>query len=309
MQRFVAAFFAVAALLCLGGARAASPPIAVMLLDGQSAGPYHNWRLTTQVLKRELEETGLFAVTVVTAPANGDFSDFHPDFARYRVVVSNYDAQDWPSPLRDSFEAFIRNGGGFVSVHAADNAFPDWPAYNEMVGVGGWRRRNEAAGPMWHVADGKLVADPAPGPAGEHGLRRPFRITAVTPTHPILRGLPPIWMHAADELYGKLRGPAKNMTVLATAYGDPANRGTGHDQPMLMVLPFGKGRIFHTTLGHDALALACTGFIVTFQRGTEWAATGRVTQKAPANFPGPDTVSYRADIAAMDPALARGTAQ
>src|SRR3954468_1332436 len=114
MQRFVAALFALlvagAALAGLGGATAATPQIPVMLLDGQSAGSYHNWRLTTPILKRELEETGLFAVTVVTAPANGDFSTFHPDFAAYKVVVSNYDAQDWPAPLKSAFETFVRNG-------------------------------------------------------------------------------------------------------------------------------------------------------------------------------------------------------
>jgi hypothetical protein len=59
-------------------------------------------------------------------------------------------------------------------------------------------------------------------------------------------------------------------------------------------------------MGHDALALSCVGFITTFQRGTEWAATGRVTQKVPKNFPTADSVSYRADLAAMDPAQADG---
>ena len=96
------------------------------------------------------------------------------------------------------------------------------------------------------------------------------------------------------------------MTVLATAYSDPANHGSGHDEPMLMVLSYGDGRIFHTTLGHDVVALSSEDFVATFQRGTEWAATGEVTQEVPASFPTENSVSYRTDFAAMDPGYAEG---
>ena len=235
-----------------------------------------------------LDETGLFAVTVVTAPpAGGDFSAFDPQFAKYQAVVMNYDAPDerWPAALKASFEAYMTGGGGLVAVHAADNAFAGWRAFNEMIGVGGWRARNEQAGPYWFFRDGKLVSDPSPGPAGSHGRRTPFQVTVRDATHPITRGLPPVWMHQGDELYARLRGPGKNMTVLATAYSDPANNGSGRDEPQLMALQYGKGRVFHTTMGHDIVALSSVDFVVTLQRGTEWAATGKVTQKVPASFP------------------------
>ena len=279
----------------------AGTPIRVMLLDGESGGPYHKWKTTTPVLKKELEETGLFQVDVVTAPPSGsDFSGFRPEFGKYQVVVSNYDAAEWPADLKSGFEQYMKNGGGLVVVHAADNAFSTWPAYNQMIGIGGWRHRTETAGPLWYYQGGKLVSDPQAGEAGHHGKRLPFLVAIRDSEHPITKDLPQTWMHQGDELYSTLRGPGENMTVLATAWSDPANSGTGHDEPQLIVLRYGKGRIFHTTMGHDVNALSCIGFTTTFQRGTEWAASGKVTQKVPSTFPTANSISYRADIASMD---------
>jgi hypothetical protein len=308
LARYTAyAAIAATALLATPSTRA-DAPLRIMLLDGESAGPYHKWALTTPVLAKVLGETGLFAVDVVTAPpADGDYAAFKPAFANYRAVVFNYDAPDdrWPAALKTSFEQYMRNGGGLVIVHAADNAFPGWAAFNEMAGIGGWRGRNEQTGPTWYVKDGALVSDPAPGRTASHGARTPFALTVRDSTHPIVKGLPRVWMHQGDELYATLRGPGR-MTVLATAFSDPANRGTGHDVPMLMVLQYGKGRVFHTTLGHDVNALSSMDFVTTFQRGTEWAATGAVKQPVPASFPTATTVSFRTDLAAMDPKFKNG---
>ena len=118
------------------------------------------------------------------------------------------------------------------------------------------------------------------------------------PKHPIVAGLPVKWLHAKDELYDRLRGPAENLTVLATAFSDSQKSGTGRHEPMLMITTFGQGRVFHTALGHAGRnvkpeAMLCVGFIATFQRGAEWTVTGQVTQKVPADFPTADRVSLR----------------
>lgn len=290
--------FRISVLLCaLLLAATSQAAIKALIVDGQNN---HDWKGTTPHLKKYLEETGLFEVEVATTPADkGEFASFKPDFKKYKLVVSNYNGQDWPKETQAAFEEFVRGGGGFVSVHAANNSFPNWPAYNRMIGLGGWGGRSEKSGPYvyWEEKAAKVVKDMAPGSGGHHGPQHAFAIDAREPQHPVLAGLPTKWMHAQDELYDKLRGPAENLTVLATAFADPMKGGTGRHEPMLMTTTFGQGRVFHTAMGHAGggkrIAQQCVGFIVTFQRGAEWAVTGKVTQKVPADFPGADKVSLR----------------
>lgn len=255
-------------------------PIKVLLIDGQNN---HAWATTSPEIKKILEEPGIFTVDVATSPK--DISAFAPSFADYQVVVSNYNGALWPPAMREAFEKYMSAGGGFVPIHAADNAFSEWPAYNEMIGLGGWGGRNEKSGPYLRLRDGKWIPDTKPGGGGHHGEQHAFMMTTRAADHPIMAGLPAKWMHAQDELYDSLRGPAKNVTVIASAMSSPAKGGTGEDEPLLMTIRYGKGRIFHTALGHGMEALKCQGFATTLQRGVEWAATGKVTQKIPANFP------------------------
>ena len=278
---------AVFSLLVLGALSTAAPKRKVLIVDGQNN---HAWKETTPVLKRLLEETGMFEVDVATTPPKGgDMAAFKPDFSGYKVVVSNYNGEAWSGETQAAFEKFVREGGGFVSYHAADNAFPEWRQYNEMIAVGGWGGRTASAGSMIRFRDGKVVLENKPGNAGHHGRRLPFQVVFRDPKHPVAAGLPKEWLHAADECYDSLRGPAKDFDLVASAWSDPANAGTGENEPVLLSVRYGKGRIFHTTLGHDVPAMECVGFIVTLQRGTEWAATGKVTQKVPKDFPTGET--------------------
>lgn len=250
-------------------------PIKVLLIDGQNN---HDWKKTTPLIKATLEGAGRFAVTVATAPGKSeDMASFVPKFSDYEVVVSNYNGEPWSEPAMSAFTSFVKEGGGFVSVHAADNSFPNWADYNRMIGVGGWGGRNEKSGPYVRWRDGKFTRDTQAGRGGSHGARHPFEVIVRDTAHPITAGLPSSWMQAPDELYAELRGPAEGMQVLATAFSSKETGGTGEHEPILMAIPFGKGRVFHTTLGHDVTSMNGVAFQVSLQRGTEWAATGKVT--------------------------------
>ena len=276
--RFFASIALASQILISVGTAAEAKVLKALIVDGQNN---HDWRTTTPLIKATLEGCGRFQVSVATAPAKAeDMGQFKPTFSDYDVVVSNYNGQPWSKETSDNFEKYVRAGGGFVSVHAADNSFPDWPEYNRMIGLGGWGGRNEKSGPYVRWREGKFARDSQAGRGGSHGKRHAFTVVVRDTTHPITRGLPASWMQAEDELYAELRGPAEGMQVLATAMSDKSTGGTGEHEPILMALKYGQGRVFHTTLGHDAKAISGVAFQVTLQRGTEWAATGEVTLPA-----------------------------
>jgi type 1 glutamine amidotransferase len=266
----------------------------VLIIDGQNN--HRNMDEGTKMMKTYLEETGLFTVETATTPKKGENMDgFNPDFSKFDIVLSNYNGDSWPQKTNEAFEKFVKNGGGVVVVHAADNSFPNWEAYNAMIGIGGWEGRNEKSGPYvyWDDEKKQIVHDTAPGKGGSHGNQHEFIVKTRVPNHPIMKGLPTEWLHQKDELYDRLRGPAQNMTVLATAFSPKEQKGSGRNEPILMTLTYGKGRIFHTALGHENYSQKCVGFITTLQRGTEWVATGKVKQTVPKDFPTAEKGSAR----------------
>lgn len=242
--------------------------IRVLILTGRNN---HDWRATTPHLRRILDATSRFDVRIVEESSSLSAETLRP----YHVLVSNYCGPRWEPQAEKAVQEFVRRGGGLVAVHAASYPFGEtavltgnmgrsevfqkpWPEWEKMIGA---RWRDD---------------DPAKGiKRTGHSRRHVYEVKWTAAAHPVAAGLPASFT-VSDELYaGFVFGEGNH--VLATAWDDPREGGTGKDEPLIWTRDYGRGRVFHTALGHDVPAMRAQGFIDTFARGVEWAATQKVT--------------------------------
>jgi len=232
-------------------------PIRTLLVTGQNN---HNWWYTSRVHQDTLEATGRFDVNITEHPGR--------DFAKsgflspYQLIVLDYNANDrWSPEAEKAFLDAVKGGAGVVVIHAANNAFPGWAEYEKMVGL------------LWREGTG-------------HGAFHEFTVEVVDKNHPITKGLADF--KTPDELYHRLvNSQNAEFGLLARAMSSTESGGTGKNEPMAMTLQFGKGRVFHTPLGHvwkdqegTKVSVVNPGFRSLLTRGAEWAATGAVTLPA-----------------------------
>lgn len=229
----------------------------------------HDWRTTTPALKKYLLDTGRFDVRVVEEPAGTTAETL----AAYQVIVLDYNGPRWGAGTEKAVEDFVKSGGGLVAVHGASWAFSGLPVLGDRhVRINlvepAWAEYARMVGGIWSEQE----------PKTGHGLLHSFKVKSIDPSHPITQGMGESFL-ATDELYHNMR-MQPGAKILATAYDDPKMKGTGKDEPILWTVDYGKGRVFHTALGHDLASMMEPGFVTTFVRGTEWAATGAVTLPA-----------------------------
>ena len=215
----------------------------------------HEWQRSAPFCKDVLERSGKFAVTLTETPAEA-LAD-KDALARYQLLFLDYNGPAWGEPAQQNFLDAVRGGIGVTVLHAADNAFPGWVEYEKMVGL------------LWREGTG-------------HGACHRFAVKVVDHDHPITRGMPDAVDHW-DELYHDLvHMHDVPLHVLATAYSSPDQRGTGKDEPVLIVTTYGQGRVFHNALGHvwtgsGMDAFEDPWFQQSLIRGSQWAATGEVS--------------------------------
>ncbi len=229
-----------------------TPDYKVLIITGQSN---HDWKVSSEAIKQILDETGMFSSTILTTPQKGeDMSGFNPDFSKYNLVVLDYEGDMWPEATNVALADFINQGGGLLM-------------YNSKSELGGIV-----------VPDSVIILE-----------RQDFEIRNEISDHPVTSGLPVRWLHPADIIVQGLKPAGEDSQVLAAAFIGNEFRGPRKIEPVLLARNLGEGRIFITLIGtpddNENMALHCTGFIVTMQRGAEWAATGEVTQEVPFDFP------------------------
>jgi type 1 glutamine amidotransferase len=242
--------------------------IQVLIVTGQNQ---HDWKSTTPLLRRMLEDTGRFDVRVTEEFRGAGRETLAP----YDVVVLHYMDRNnpelrWGERTETALLEYAKSGKGVVVYHFATAAFNGWTEYEKLSG-GNWRPNN-----------------------GHHSARHDFTVELKDTSHPITRGLKKSFPQPNDELYANLKWqPEGSYHVLATAYDDHSLYGgkarqpipgSGLNHPMLWTVQYGQGRVFVTALGHDAPTIQTPAFVTTFTRGVEWAATGDVTLPVPSEM-------------------------
>lgn len=311
-------------------------PVRILIVDGRNN---HALQGTTTAIQQTLLQTGAFVVEVSTSPLKypkpypqrprnptaedqsaydrqlaawraeekryeasiaDTWAAWRPKFADYDVVIDNYNGPDWPQPVREELVAFVRDGGGVIVLHGANNCFTNWDEFNQMIGLG-WRKTDQGTRLTVDGKTGQQIREPAGiGPNSGHGSKHPFVVTTRAIDHPVMKGLPVEWMHGKDELYHAMRGPAEGVDILASAFSASAQRGTAQHEPVVWVTQFGKGRVVSNTMGHLWVggdgptmrhSLHCVGFQTVLARSCQWAAGRDVTIDVPSEFPSPDQIS------------------
>lgn len=207
----------------------------------------------TLAFRHDSIEPGIAAIRRLGA-ANGFEVDATEDagqltsanLSRYKAIVFLSTTGDvLNAEQQAAFMSYIRNGGGFVGIHAAADTEHGWPWYGDLVGA-------------------FFMSHPAPAQA---------RVRVETRDHPSTRTLPDPWTRF-DEWYDFQRNPrSQGITVLLTLDETTYSGGQmGNDHPIAWYHEFEGGRAWYTAGGHTEASFSEPAFLEHLLGGIRYAA-------------------------------------
>lgn len=253
----------------------------VLIISGRNSYE-HDWTGVNNMLRTMMQDSKRFDVRVTEDFDNGTLETLK----QYDVVLLNYSSRwNYADPVQhvwsdSAFKAlyqYVREGGGLVAYHSSFTWGRDIPEYKKLIG-----------GTM----------EPGTSRRAPPGA---FPVHLIDRTHPITAGMREfIWTYNDDMYTNMGMDPEAKIHVLATAHDaasahNPkltgpkypaaaytpeklkAMKGIDADHPQVWTADYGKGRVFSITLGHDEVSLHFQPLQTLILRGTEWAATGKVT--------------------------------
>ena len=244
-MKFVMALFAVLIMalpLLAQQQEEAKKPVGRVLQYISAEDQYHFSFENIEALRGILEGAGLEVVT-----CEDPWVLATPSLSSYDAIMMQAIAlKPWPEKVQKAFVDYVNGGGGLIIVHGGNNSWPGWSEFEEMCGL------------CWRTMEGHT-------PKATHDSYGPFTVEIVDHNHFVTEGLDnfPI----TDECYYNLTKYSE-FHVLARAF----SKELGDYTPMIIVREQGKGRVFHTVLGHDKATMSAEGYITTTSRGALWAA-------------------------------------
>jgi uncharacterized protein len=218
----------------------AQQPMRAVIISGENSFNGHVWKETSPAVKAILDEGKAFQSVDIQFDPNYIASEA---FLAYDVAVFDFRnakplAQD--AAAQANLLKFLEQGKGLVTIHWANNAFPYWNEYANIVG------RSQVS---------------------RHDKRGPFTVRITDQNHPITRGMTDY--QTDDELYWDSKMGYRPTVTLAAAR---SNIHVNGEFAQALTVQYGNGRVFTTQLGHDVKALMIPGTAELIRRGTAWAA-------------------------------------
>jgi hypothetical protein len=154
---------------------------------------------------------------------------------------------------RENLLNFIREGGGFVGIHAATDTYKDWAPYTEMIG-------GKFAGHPWH-SHMRVVVD------------------VIHPEHPINEGLfPENKFTLTEEIYAHRDSqdnwvqPGRYQVLLQLNQEETKRKKNNINfVPISWISNYGAGRVYYNSLGHNPGIFEMRPILQHILRGIQWA--------------------------------------